>query len=164
MHNDTDFRGTPLPQPDCPAILVEVRTSSGVPHNLRRFRVGEVVEDPGIRLRPRFVHTSFGRTGPLYCLAAEIACVLLRRAAVPHSRVTDRDPKLRCWRGYTDMEDRCETGSRNRDVRQAKTWRGHPARPRQRTTDKDAHFTIYRKRPPMLAPTITRTHGAIFQN
>ena len=40
------------------------------------------------------------------------------------------------------MEDRCETGSRNRDVRQGKAWRGHRVRVRQRTRDEDARFTI----------------------
>ena len=99
MHHDTDFRGAPLPQPDCPAILIKVRISSGVSHNLCRFRVGEVAQDPGIWLRPRFVHTSFRLTDPYYCSAAEIACILLRGfliwgAAVPRSRGAERDPTL----------------------------------------------------------------------
>src|SRR6516162_995187 len=43
-------------------------------------------------------------------------------------------------------------------------WRGRPARVRQLQRARTPVVQFYRKRPPRIAPRITRTQGAIFQN
>jgi hypothetical protein len=51
MNQETDFRGPPLPKPNGPVELIEVRIpAASVLHDLRWRGIGKITEDPGIGL------------------------------------------------------------------------------------------------------------------